>query len=103
MPKDRKIKVVDSLFLRSNCPPVFENANFFCSQIFLFGILQFQLFSLFVGRRKKIRELVLLGTPDTSLSGRRTRKARKAFTSKPSIFSVERMVLTTLEKGFKIE
>ena len=37
-----------------------------------------------------------LGTPDTSLSGRRTRNARNAFTSKPSFIRVESAVLTLL-------
>ena len=36
-----------------------------------------------------------LGTPDTSLKGRRTRKARKAFTSNCSISKVDMMVETT--------
>ena len=41
--------------------------------------------------------LYLLGTPETSRSGRSTLKARKAFTSKPSIFSLDNTVLTILE------
>ena len=40
----------------------------------------------------------LLGTPETRRSGRRTRKARNAFTSNPSNFIVDRTVLTTLKK-----
>ena len=44
MPKDRKIKVVDSLFLRSNCPPVFENANFSALRYFFSGFFSFNYF-----------------------------------------------------------
>ena len=39
----------------------------------------------------------VLGTPDTNLSGLRTRKARNAFTSNPFWSSVDKIVLTNLE------
>ena len=39
----------------------------------------------------------LLGTPDTSLSGRSTRKARSAFTSSTFVFSDDNISLTKLK------
>ena len=40
----------------------------------------------------------LLGTPETKRKGRKTRKARSAFTSKPSFMILVRTVLNILEK-----
>lgn len=40
---------------------------------------------------------ILLGTPETSLRGRSTRKALNAFTSKPSFISIDNTVLTILQ------
>lgn len=42
-------------------------------------------------------EIPLLGTPETSLRGRSTRKALSAFTSKPSFMSIVNTVLTILQ------
>lgn len=43
--------------------------------------------------------LHLLGTPETSRSGRSTRNARRAFTSKPSFIMVDSAVLTALQQS----
>ena len=42
----------------------------------------------------------LLGTPETSRSGRRTRNARNALTSNPSFIMVDKAVLTALRGNF---
>lgn len=43
--------------------------------------------------------MYLLGTPETSLNGRNTLNARKAFTSKLLKFSVEKTVLIILQEN----
>ena len=44
------------------------------------------------------REMMnLLGTPETNRRGLKTRNALNALTSKPSIWRVDKIVLTTLE------
>ena len=45
----------------------------------------------------------LLGTPETSRNGRRTRKARRAFTSNPSFISVDSAVLTLLNSVAQLQ
>ena len=53
--------------------------------------------------RMELRTTWRLGTPETSLSGRSTRKALNAFTSKPLMARYERMVekraMTTMMKS----
>lgn len=44
-----------------------------------------------------MQEIYLLGTPETSLKGRNTLNALKAFTSKLSLVKNERAVLIILE------
>ena len=44
----------------------------------------------------KIASEYLLGTPEISLRGRNTLKARRAFTSKPSICKTAKIELTNL-------
>lgn len=51
-----------------------------------------------MARNIEFKTTCRLGTPETNRRGRSTRKARKAFTSKPSFIKFDNAVLIMLQK-----